>query len=82
VATLDALLAYWSGSDDYLTRVGNLRAGNIVGVSPLNSANVTNDIAADKLTGNAALDWNFAKLTAPNADTILDLDTADGELVN
>jgi hypothetical protein len=80
----EPLLTYWSRTDlDFATRVAALRAGSVSGVpQAFNSNNIHDDVAADKLTGNGALDWYFAKLAAPNVDTITDLDAAGGEQVN
>jgi len=81
---LDALFAYWTGSDDFATRVANLRAGNIAGIPALNSTTVLSDTAKDTITGGSGLDWYFANLTGPakQIDTITDLYTAAGEVVN
>ena len=43
---------------------------------------IMDDASTDTLTGSAGLDWFFAKLTAPAADTITDLDLAGGEQIN
>jgi hypothetical protein len=82
LTALDALFDYWNGADDFATRVGNLRAGNILGAPVLNSTSILDDASTDTLTGSAGLDWFFAKLTAPAVDTITDLDLARGEQLN
>ena len=82
LAVLDALFGYWLGGDDFATRVTNLRAGSVAGVPALNATSVKDDTSVDTLTGGAGLDWFFAKLSGPAADTITDLDTAGGEVTN
>jgi len=82
LAALDALFDYWTGGDDFATRVGNLRAGNILDIPALNLTSILDDASTDTLTGSAGLDWFFAKLTTPAVDTITDLDLAGAEQIN
>jgi hypothetical protein len=82
LAALDALFDYWTGGDDFATRVGNLRAGNIVGVPALSPTSIMDDASTDTLTGSAGLDWFFARVAVVPADTITDFDLAGGEQVN
>jgi hypothetical protein len=54
VASLMAIMVYWSGtSDDYATRVANLMSGN--GVPPLDATTVTGNNGGNIMTGTGAL---------------------------
>ena len=80
---LDALLAYWTGADDFATRIARLAAGDIVAVPALTlGSTILNDAASDTLTGGTGLDWFFAQLTGSSTDVFTDLDLAGGEQVN
>src|SRR5262249_32759197 len=75
-ATLAPLLAEWGRTDaDYATRVahlmGTLQGGNN-GTLTLNSGTVSDDSAADSLTGGAGLDWFFQSA----GDQLVDFDSA------
>ena len=79
-----AVMAEWTSSRAYLTRIDNLRG---VGVGPRANGStflqaavtVTDDAGLDSLTGGAALDWFFAHLAD---DTIGDLGTGGAETVD
>jgi hypothetical protein len=81
VSTIDFLFDDWTGGDDFATRVANLREGSALGVFPLNFI-IHDDASSDILTGGAGLDWFFAKLPEPAADSISDLDLVGGEQLN
>jgi len=64
VASLMAIMDYWSGStDDYASRVGNLLAGN--GVPALNASTVTSNGGGNLLIGNLGLNLYYGN----SADT-------------
>jgi Ca2+-binding RTX toxin-like protein len=58
-SSLLQILAAWTSTDSYNTRVDNLRNG-IGGVPVLNSTTVTDDHTRDRLFGGPGLDWFFA----------------------
>jgi hypothetical protein len=66
IASLMAIMDYWSGtSDDYATRVGNLLSGN--GVPLLDATMVTSNGGGNTLTGGAGLNLYYGN-TADNTD--------------
>lgn len=63
---LKAILAEWTSSRDYSTRIANIR-GTGSGTRNnanyfLNSSTVFDDAAADRLTGSSGLDWFWCKV--------------------
>jgi uncharacterized repeat protein (TIGR01451 family) len=57
-AALRAILAEWTSSNGYNTRVNNIRSGGGAnGVFVLNSATVSNDGLIDTLWGDGGFDW-------------------------
>jgi hypothetical protein len=55
---LQAILAEWTSSNSYATRVNNLRNGSGAnGVFVLNSSTVSDDGLTDILWGDSGLDW-------------------------
>ncbi|QDU30673.1 Bifunctional hemolysin/adenylate cyclase precursor [Anatilimnocola aggregata] len=82
-AALLALLNEWNSAGDYATRVANLNGtltGGLNGTYRLTSTTVKKDTSVDVLTGNAGLDWYFAKLAAPYKDSLTDQTV--GEIAN
>jgi hypothetical protein len=66
IASLMAIMDYWSGtSDDYATRVGNLLSGN--GVPLLDATMVTSNGGGNTLTGGAGLNLYYGN-TADTTD--------------
>jgi hypothetical protein len=73
---LAVILATWTGSGNFASRVSNLRA------SSLNQSTVFDDDDIDLLSGNAGSDWFFANLMSDNQsgdrrDLILDRTAAE-----
>jgi hypothetical protein len=68
------IAAYWVGTDDYLTRVGNLTTGNDVPL--LDPATVTGNGGGNTLTGNGAL----ALLYTDGADNITGFDPSSQQV--
>lgn len=69
VASIIAIRNEWTSSSDYNTRVGHLTTtnGGLNGSTRLSASTVTDDGAADVLTGNGGLDWfwgNAAEVSA------------------
>jgi hypothetical protein len=58
------IAAYWAGTDDYFTRVGNLTSGN--GVPLLDATNITGNGGGNTMNGNGAL----ALIYSDGADAI------------
>jgi uncharacterized repeat protein (TIGR01451 family) len=74
---LSAILAEWTSSHDYLTRINNLRTGDgASGGFTLDSTTVLDDGAADTLWGLGGQDW----FLVGTRDKVKD--RASGELVN
>jgi uncharacterized repeat protein (TIGR01451 family) len=74
---LSAILAEWTSSNDYATRINNLRfGGGANGAFTLDSATVVDDFAADTLWGHGGQDW----FLIGNRDRIKD--RTAGERVN
>ncbi len=84
-AALCAIMAEWTSIRDYATRVANLEG---TGTSPrLNGsvflsregtgATVSDDGAADVLTGSSGVDWFFASVDAGGQDRITDLSDSE-----
>jgi hypothetical protein len=81
-AALSAIMAEWTSTRDYATRVANLQ-GTGTGTSFANrlngttyllaDLNVYDDGAADTLTGSEGLDWFFANVDFGVKDKITDL---------
>jgi hypothetical protein len=62
-AALAAILAEWSSSDDYATRIARLMgtmSGGLNGSYLLNASTVHDNGQADTLVGGAGLDWFLA----------------------
>jgi hypothetical protein len=86
-AALNALLAFWSltTNSNYQSQVAGLTQGipftDAAGAhtAALNGSTVHDDLAPDRLTGGANLDWFFARLAGVSPDTITNL--ASGEVV-
>jgi hypothetical protein len=60
VAALSAIMAEWTSSDSYTTKVARLmgtQSGGANGTTVLTSATVHNNNLASTLTGGAGLDW-------------------------
>jgi hypothetical protein len=68
------IAAYWAGTDDYGTRVGNLTTGN--GVPLLDPTTVTGNGGGNTLTGNGAL----ALLYTDGADNITGFDPSSQQV--
>jgi hypothetical protein len=60
LAALQAIMAYWTGSDDYATRVANLMSSN--GVPLLDATTVTGNGGGNMLTGGSGLDLFYGNL--------------------
>ena len=73
-AALALILAEWASAASYSDRVAHLTgtSGGANGSTHLGGSNVTHDTAVDILLGAAGDDLFFAKLTAPNLDTLSD----------
>ena len=85
LAALDAVMAEWTSTDSYATRIADLsgtgtgssfaarRNGNIFLTSGGSGATVFVDDARDLIVGGAGMDWFFADLTAndPDRDTVI-----------
>ena len=66
---IDALMAEWTGFDNYATRISHLRNGTgLNGTNVLDIGNVLDDLAIDTLFGDADEDWFwlFGSDTAPD----------------
>ena len=82
-AALLAILNEWISPAIYSKRVAHLSGtltGGLNGGYRLTTKTVKKDNSVDTLTGNAGLDWYFAKLANPHKDTITD--QAIGEIVS
>jgi hypothetical protein len=79
IAALNALMAEWSSTDSYATRIAHLDgtlAGGRNGTRLLNASSVFDDAGAvDSLTGGAELDWFIAFVT----DLVIDLNDGGPE---
>lgn len=74
-----AIMKEWNSHQPYAVRRAHLagkQMGGVNGVFKLNQQTVKLDVAKDKLTGGAGLDWFWA-----NANEILDLKVALGEKI-
>ncbi len=72
------ILQEWQSADAYATRIAKIRnGGGLNGTNELNVSTVTDDAAADSLTGGAGLDWFWANLAE-----ITDLNNGGTEQVN
>jgi hypothetical protein len=69
--SLQAILDYWAGTDDYATRVANLTAGN--GVPRLDATTVTGNGGGGTLLGGPGLDLFYGSLAS---DSVLNWDPA------
>jgi hypothetical protein len=56
-ASLQAISIYWSGGDDYATRVAKITSGT--GVPALNASTVSDNAGVNTLTGGTELDLFF-----------------------
>src|SRR5205823_4848656 len=73
IPALQALLAEWGSSGDFLTRVSHLRSGGgLNGAFLLNSSSVHDDAASDQLTGSSSRDWFFQRASGASKDKITD----------
>jgi hypothetical protein len=72
MASLQAIMAYWTGADDYLTRVNNLTTGN--GVPLLDATTVKSNGGGNTLLGGDGLDLFFGSIGLDNHDKL------DGEV--
>ena len=72
---LDAILAEWQSSDDFTTRIADIKnGGGLNGTNVLNLVTtVIDDLAANVLTGGTGNDWFFQGTN----DTITDQDGGD-----
>jgi uncharacterized protein (TIGR03118 family) len=61
IAALLQILAEWTSTDDYATRIDKLRNGT-GGLPKLDTTTVVDDGAVDTLFGNQGLDWFFTGL--------------------
>src|SRR5262249_27788066 len=64
-ASLAAILAEWQSGNSYSLRIAHIRgtqSGGLNGTNYLNSTTVSDDGAADTLTGGAGLDWFWGLL--------------------
>jgi hypothetical protein len=79
IAAMNALMAEWSSTDSYATRIAHLDgtlAGGRNGTRLLNASSVFDDAGAvDSLTGGAELDWFIAFVT----DLVIDLNDGGPE---
>jgi len=71
LASLQAIMDYWAGSDDYNTRVANLTTGN--GVPLLDATTVTGNGGGNTLMGGPGLDLFYGNM---GLDTIMNWDSA------
>lgn len=77
LSALNALVAEWTSDDVYATRVSNLQTGGGEnGMIQLNGATVQNDSSADRLLGEANLDWFFMSAK----DVLSDFSSGQGEI--
>jgi Ca2+-binding RTX toxin-like protein len=85
-AALAAVVAEWNSARDYDTRVANVMGtgsgprlnGNIFLMADGPTPTVTDDGAADVLTGSAGQDWFFARLSGSGVrDKVTDLGAAE-----
>ena len=60
MASLQAIMAYWTGADDFATRVNNLTTGN--GVPLLDATMVQSNGGGNTLQGGGGLDLFFGSL--------------------
>ena len=65
-ASLQAIMAYWTGPDDYATRVANLRSGS--GTPLLDATTVTGNGGRNTLTGRLGLDLFYGNLELDTYD--------------
>jgi hypothetical protein len=77
LASLQAIMDYWAGPDDYNTRVANLTSGN--GVPLLDATMVTGNGAGNTLQGGPGLDLFYGNLAL---DTIMNWDPATETFVS
>ena len=70
-ASLQAIMNYWAGSDDYNTRVANLTTGN--GVPLLDATTVTGNGGGNTLMGGPGLDLFYGN---SGLDTIMNWNPA------
>ena len=76
-AALTAIMAEWTGANDYATRVNNLsNGGGANASSKLNSTTVKKDTAKDTLTDGDDLDWFFQS----GSDVLIDFNVPITEL--
>ncbi len=64
MASLQALMAYWTGADDFATRVNNLTSGN--GVPLLDATMVQSNGGGNTLQGGGGLDLFFGSIALDN----------------
>jgi hypothetical protein len=66
LAALQAIMTYWTGTDDYATRVANLASGS--GVPRLDATTVSGNGGGNTLTGGAGLDLFYGNLALDTYD--------------
>jgi hypothetical protein len=66
LASLQAIMAYWTGSDDYQTRVANLTSGK--GVPHLDASTVSSNGGGNTLKGGPGLDLFYGSLARDTYD--------------
>lgn len=78
ISALNAIRNEWTSGNSYATRVANLtNGGGANGTTKLNSSTVKNDSSvADRLAGNAKLDWFFQSAS----DVLVDFSAGLGEI--
>jgi Ca2+-binding RTX toxin-like protein len=88
LSALSSLLAEWTSSHSFTTRVNNIKSGSSGGLNdpfflrPTGSdKTVIDDSDIDSLTGGLGRDLFFRKNSGPNKDLITDLNTGAGDQV-
>lgn len=77
ISALNAIRNEWTSGNSYAVRVANLtNGGGVNGATKLNSSTVKSDSAADRLAGNAKLDWFFQSAS----DVLVDFNAGLGEI--
>ena len=71
-AALNALMAEWSSSAGYSTRIANIRSGggSLNGIKLEAGTTVQNDGVRDTLIGRGGRDWFFADVSGSDADRV------------
>ncbi|MFO0928639.1 MAG: calcium-binding protein [Gemmataceae bacterium] len=77
LTALDALMAEWTSTADYATRIAHLQgaAGGLNGTFKLTAATVGNDNAVDTFTGGLGLDWFLASTPDSVTDQVTGTET-------